>query len=65
MSAPLKLLSGSSDVEVEDVAGSVFIDLQPLYDQGASAYLDFSDAKALSDWLIGWLAANAPAEPEA
>lgn len=65
MSAPLKLRWGMDDVVFEDISGSVSIDIQPWRDYGASAYLDFSDAKALRDWLNGWLAENAPAEPEA
>lgn len=65
MITPMKLISGNNDVEVEDVAGSVFIDIQPWRDQGASVYLDFSAASALRDWLNGWIAANAPGAPDA
>jgi len=47
MIAPLKLISGNDDVVIEDVGRSVFVDIQPWRDQGAAAYLDFSDALRL------------------
>ncbi len=65
MIAPLKLISGNDHVVIEEAGRSVFVDIQPWRDQGAAAYLDFSDALRLLEWLAEWLAENAPPAPEA
>lgn len=64
MTAPLCFKCGLDETEFEGCAGSVRVDLRPYREAAASAYLDFSEAVALRDWLNGWIAANAPAEPE-
>lgn len=65
MIRPLRFKQGLDETEFENVAGSVLIDLRPYREEGAATYLDPGEAKALRDWLNGWLAENAPAEPEA
>lgn len=65
MIQPLRFKQGNDETEFEDAFGSVYIELRPYREEGAAVYLDPGEAKALRDWLNGWLAENAPAEPEA
>lgn len=65
MTPPICFKHGLDEAEFEDYFGSVHIDLRPYREGGAAADLNPTEVKALRDWLDGWLAENAPAEPEA
>jgi len=65
MIRPLCFKQGLDETGFEDASGSVRIDLRPYREEGAATYLDPGEAKALRERLNGWLARNAPAEPEA